>query len=108
MRRAGLLLVFFMATACATVTTGTHETINVESNPPSADATLKCDRGDVQHGVTPRTFTIRRNAGSCTLALDKEGFESGHVILEEGINGRYWANFAFTPLVPVGLFALGE
>ena len=93
-----------LGASCATITTGTHEKINVDSNPSSAAATLTCDRAEAQHAVTPATFTIARKAGNCTLSLEKDGYDPKRLVLEEGINGRFWGNFAFSPLIPTGLY----
>jgi hypothetical protein len=108
LRLTALFLACLTTVSCATVISGTTETINVDSSPTGANASLTCDRGEAQQGTTPKAFTIKRNAGNCTLAVDKEGFDSKRMILEQAINGRYWANFAFTPFVPVGLYAIAE
>jgi hypothetical protein len=89
--------------SCATVARGTHEEIAVHSSPAGASATLTCTKGETKSGVTPLTISIRRNAGECTLNVSKEGFADATMHIEQGMNGRFWANFGFLPLVPIGV-----
>lgn len=99
-----LALLFLPLAACATMTTGTNEKINVSSSPSEATATLVCDGHPEGEGLTPIVFTIRRNAGDCTLTLRKEGFEEQTHALSQGVNPAYWGNMVFSPLVPAGAF----
>lgn len=100
------LLPLFTIISCATVLTGTRENITVSSSPAGADAILTCSPGAVDRGVTPVTFSIHRKSGNCRLTLSKEGFIEEAIAIEQGINGKYWVNFAFSPLVPAGLIAI--
>jgi hypothetical protein len=89
--------------SCATVTRGTHEDISINSSPAGANATLTCTKGETKSGVTPLTITMRRSAGECSLKISKEGYAEETVPIEEGMNGRFWGNFGFLPLVPFGV-----
>ena len=99
-----LALLFLPLAACATMTTGTHEKINVSSSPAEATATLVCDGHPEGEGLTPIVFNIRRDAGDCTLTLRKEGFEEQTYPLSQGVNPAYWGNMVFSPLAPAGAF----
>jgi len=99
-----LALLFLPLAACATMTTGSREKINVSSSPGEATASLVCNGHPEGQGLTPIVFTISRNAGDCTLTLRKEGFEEQTHTLEQGVNPAYWGNMIFSPLAPAGAF----
>jgi hypothetical protein len=102
MWRKILLLTILPLTACATITTGTRESLIVGSSPAGADAKLVCEGLPAGSGVTPATITIRRNAGDCDLTIAKDGYESQTVHIEQGVNPAYWPNLIASPLVPAG------
>jgi hypothetical protein len=105
-----LMLLFLPLAACATMTTSTLEKINVSSSPSEATASLICNGHPEGEGLTPIVFTIKRNAGDCTITLRKEGYEEQTRMLEQGVNPAYWGNMIFSPLVPAGalLTILGD
>lgn len=102
MRRLLALLPLLVLISCATVRSGRDENIEVNSTPPGADALLTCAHGTPARGVTPVVLRIRRNSGACELRLSKEGFEEQRTALASGINGTFWGNFGFIPLLPAG------
>jgi hypothetical protein len=104
MRRVVLLLSLLPLVSCATVTTGTTEGIAIGSSPPGANATMVCNGKPAGSGVTPTTITIHRNAGDCNVRVSKDGFEDAMVSIEQGVNPAYWANMAFSPLAPAGVY----
>ena len=107
MRRIGVALLSpVLLASCATITTGRMEEIHVSSSPSQADATLFCQGRPSGEGKTPAVFTIRRNAGDCTLTIRKEGFAEQTIAIEQGVNPAYWANMIFSPVPPAGLFVL--
>jgi hypothetical protein len=110
MRRMLAVLPLLTLISCATVMTGRHENIEVNSSPPGADAVLTCVNGSMVRGVTPVTMQIRRNAGECQLQVSKQGFRDNHTTLVSGINGTFWGNFGFMPLAAYGplLVAIGS
>src|SRR5581483_5936701 len=89
---------------CASVFTGTRETISADSSPSGADATLFCGETRVGTALTRAKFTIRRNAGDCTLTISKSGFVARTASIEQGINPAYWANFISVPAAVVAAF----
>jgi hypothetical protein len=95
--------------SCATMTTGRTELIRVGSSPGQANATLICEGRTAGEGTTPVAFTIRRDAGDCSLTLRKEGFEEQTIAIEQGVNPAYWGNMILSPVVPAGvLVTLGN
>lgn len=107
-RRFILFLYSVPLISCATITTGTHESIVISSSPSAANATLVCNSKPAGGGPTPLTITIRRNAGDCNLRIAKDGFEEATVSIEQGVNPAYWTNMVFTPLGPGGSYLLVE
>ena len=106
MRRAVLLLLGSMLlVSCATITTGRFEEVRVSSSPAQADAALVCEGRPSGEGKTPVTFTIRRNAGDCTLTIRKEGFAEQKILVEQGVNPAYWGNMILSPVPVVGAYA---
>jgi hypothetical protein len=75
----------------------------VSSSPGGATATLVCEGKPAGSGVTPTTFTIGRRAGDCNLTIAKDGFADQSILVEQGVNPVYWANFGFMPLILIGL-----
>jgi len=102
MRIALLLISCLCLVSCATMTTGRTELIRVSSSPDQANATLVCQGRPSGEGTTPVAFTIRRDAGDCSLTLRKEGFQEQTIAIEQGVNPAYWGNMIFAPVAPAG------
>jgi len=105
-RRALLFLPVVTLMSCATIVSGTHENIAVNSSPAGARASLRCPGGKLHEGVTPATMSIPRNVGDCSLTVSKEGFSDRVMTIERGINPAHWFNFTTIPLVMYGVLAL--
>ena len=109
MWRLALPLLAVLATSCASMTSGTTETIAVTSSPSGAAASLECDKHSAT-ATTPAKIEIRRNAGNCVLTVSKESYEPKVINIEQGVNPMYWGNMIFSPLAPAGAYltALGD
>jgi hypothetical protein len=105
MWRLLILLSVVPLTSCATVATDRFENIVVTSSPTGADVTLVCNGKPAGRGVTPATIRIRRDAGDCDVRVAKDGFSDRSTHLEQGVNPMYWANMAFTPLLPAAFYS---
>jgi hypothetical protein len=70
---------------CATVTTGTTQSINVDSEPQQAECTLRREGQALGTVTTPAPLTIRRHASTIQVACKKPGYEDGRVVM----NSRY-------------------
>jgi hypothetical protein len=80
----GLALVS-LATACATVTNGTTQPINIDSDPQAADCTLSREGVTLGSVTTPAPLTIRRHASTIHVVCRKAGYEDGRIVM----NSRY-------------------
>ena len=67
--------------ACATITNGTTQAINVESDPAGADCSLM--RGGAQLGAvtTPATLTVKRATQTIHVRCRKDGYEEALVVM---------------------------
>jgi len=90
-------IVALMASGCATIITGTHQTVTVNSNPPGA----KVDISGMQ-GVTPATFELKRHA-VYTITISKEGYQTQKIVTSHPVNLWIIGNIIFWPAVIVDL-----
>ena len=102
-----LLIPMFALAACATVIQGPNETINVDSQPRGAAASITCDRSVRVTGTTPAKLVIPRKVDGCVVEVSGND-HTKRVTLHRGYSGRYWSNFAFLSTIPVaGAVAIG-
>jgi hypothetical protein len=104
-----MMLAFSMLllTACATITHGPNETINVDSQPRGAAATITCDGGVRVNGTTPAKLVIPRRVDGCVVEVSGND-RTKRVTLHRGYSGRYWSNFTFLSTIPAaGALAIG-
>ena len=79
--------------ACATISHGSNETIEVDSRPSGAAAAITCNRGVHVTGVTPARLVIPRKAENCVVEVS-QGDRKKSVAVDRGTSGKYWMNFA--------------
>ena len=90
--------------ACATITHGPNETINVDSEPRGAAAAITCDGGVRVAGTTPAKLVIPRRVDGCMVEVSGNE-RTKRVALHRGTSGRYWSNFAWLSGFPAGVLA---
>jgi hypothetical protein len=73
------------AGGCATITTGTTQAINVDSDPQGAECSLMRSGQQLATVTTPAPVTIKRNQETIHVRCKKDGFEEGLVVM----NSRY-------------------
>lgn len=87
-----LLLVLALSvsamTGCATIVSGTTQTITFNSSPPGAE--VKIDGAVV--GVTPVTTEVSRKARG-VVEISKEGHKPQHMQLSKKLNPMFFGNF---------------
>lgn len=84
-RAAALAAIGLVIGGCATVTTGTTQPINIESEPQAADCTLTREGVTLGMVTTPAPITIKRHASTVHVVCKKAGYEDGRVVM----NSRY-------------------
>lgn len=90
-----------LAGGCATVTTGTTQAINVDSEPRDADCTLTRDGVDLGTVRTPGPITIRRHASTLHVTCRKEGHEDSRVVMNARFETASAGNFILGGVVGV-------
>ena len=85
--------------SCATMISGRQQSVTIDSTPAASNVTVRCANGTEHQGLTPLTVSLRRNAGTCTVNFQKDGYLPQDVVLEQGVNRAYWLNFLTIPLV---------
>ena len=66
---------------CATITQGTTQPINIDSDPNGADCTLTREGQALSSVTTPAPVTIKRHASTIHVVCKKAGYEDGRVIM---------------------------
>ena len=77
-----LLSILALSAGCATITRGTSEVIEVNSDPVGASITLS----NGQTGKTPTTFELKRK-GIYIVTIEKEGYESVQLTVQGTVSG---------------------
>jgi hypothetical protein len=90
---AGLLLA--LTCGCATIFTGTHEDVAVDSSPANATVSVLDHDGDtVASGHTPHTFDLARNEEKYVVSVKLDGYQEAKVSLHREFNGWVLCNIA--------------
>jgi hypothetical protein len=89
-----VVLILMLSTACATITRGTKDTLVIETEPPTADATLS-------NGLrckTPCSLKMSRS-DNCVVKIEKEGYEPVEVNVTPQISGAGGVGMAGNVLI---------
>ena len=94
-----LAFVIFSTTSCATIFTGTKDSITFNSKPDGAKVVFK----GVEKCVTPCTTEISRSLGKQMIEIKKDGFESKEFKLEKNFNAVSLVNLLFGGIIGFGV-----
>jgi len=83
------VFLFISSTACATITRGTNDTLVIETDPPTTDATLS----NGHNCKTPCSIKMSRKE-NCVVKIEKEGYEPVEVNVTPQISGGGGAGMA--------------
>lgn len=61
-----------MLSSCATIFTGTKQTVNIKTDPPAADVEVD----GIKVGVTPMDVTLKKGFTGQTVSLKLNGYET--------------------------------
>tara|TARA_B100000676_G_scaffold244622_1_gene246785 strand:- start:73 stop:411 length:339 start_codon:yes stop_codon:yes gene_type:complete len=86
--------IFFVIAVCSTITTGTQQTITVDT-PLAAGAS--CTLNDTQNRIwqvpkTPASLVVKKSDGPKTLICEKEGYHTTTTITGEEFAGARLGN----------------
>ncbi len=101
-----LLGMAVLANGCASIVHGGSRTINLNSSPSGATATIrKADTGQAVHtGTTPLTVSLDPKRGffkgqSYVVRFELDGYRSDEVVLTPQLSGWYFGNIVFGGLI---------
>jgi uncharacterized protein YceK len=101
----GAAAVGLLLSGCASIFSGSTQTVTVNSEPVGAAVTVTNSAGAKVHsGTTPATFQLARGAGyfraeSYTIKLQKDGFAAKEINVTGNINGWYFGNILIGGLI---------
>ncbi|KJJ83853.1 secreted protein containing PEGA domain protein [Candidatus Omnitrophus magneticus] len=95
------ILLSFITTGCASITTGRFQKVAVDSNPQNANVTVSSG----SHGVTPCSFDLQRNK-SHVIKIEKEGYRTAQVDLKKTICGSTAGNIILGGVIGLGVDAM--
>ena len=107
MKRASLIAVLFL-TGCATLVNGTHETLQIRTEPDEVSFSVRDEDGrEVASGQTPATISVSRSSGffqpaRYELYLTKPGYIPKTTPISTRVDAWWWIDWllvAPSPLV---------
>ena len=91
----GILCVLGVVSGCATITTGTSQSVTVVTEKDVSGAS--CELADRKGGkwyvnATPGTVSVRKGDGPMSIVCNKEGFKTASIMVEESVSGATLGN----------------
>ncbi|WP_291370384.1 MULTISPECIES: hypothetical protein [unclassified Acinetobacter] len=102
---ASVIAALMTFTGCASIFSGSTQTLTFKSVPESANITITNKSGEKIHtGSTPATVTLKRGNGffkpaGYEVAFSKEGFQTKKIQVTASVNGWYIGNIIFGGLL---------
>ena len=96
----GFLVPVFFSTGCASILSGTSQTITLNSNPPGARCELVREGriiGTVEN--TPGAVTVRKTKHDIDVVCKKQGFTEAKEFAESGTDGSVFGNIILSGVV---------
>ena len=106
MYRLGVVFAVLMVSGCASLTTGPHQTLSVDTiNCPAAACELTNKDGVYFIGSTPGTVSVNRACGELTIRCSKEGFADYMISVGSSVKAMAFGNILFGGLIGAGVDA---
>lgn len=86
---------------CATVTTGRHQKVPIDSNPRGADVTISSG----YQGTTPCSFDLLRNKDHI-IKITKSGYKTAQITLRKTLCGSTCGNVILGGIIGLGVDAM--
>ncbi len=86
---------------CATITTGTTQPINFDSEPQQAECTLTREGETLGKVTTPAPLTIKRHASTIHVVCRKAGYEDGRIVMNSRFETASAGNFLVGGIIGV-------
>ncbi|MDB6058695.1 MAG: hypothetical protein JWO95_2539 [Verrucomicrobiales bacterium] len=101
---AAFVALSIVISGCASIISGTNQTINITSVPDAADVKIEkltiAENYTAFEGKTPAKATLPRK-GSYLVTVSLAGYQKAQIPLDPGMNGWVWGNLLFGGLVGV-------
>jgi hypothetical protein len=91
----------WLLAGCATVTTGTTQPINIDSDPQQAECTLTREGLALGTVTTPAPLTIKRHASTVHVVCKKPGYEDGRLVMNSRFETASAGNFLVGGIIGV-------
>lgn len=104
---ASMLVLTTTFTGCASIITGSSQTLSFKSVPELSQITITNKKGEKIHvGQTPATVTLRKGAGyfrpeSYKVTFAKEGYQTTTFDVKSRLSGWYFGNIIFGGLIGI-------
>lgn len=96
----GIGIIPLILTSCATILSGTSQSITIDSNPKGAQVYID----GVKYGKTPTTISIKKPGLNEKYAeLRLEGYESRTIILSKSLDGTTFLNILIGGIIGLGV-----
>ncbi len=106
LRTSLIIAVLGLTAACASITTGTDQSVMVETDPPGADCEMQRDGGIVgMVKSTPGTVRLDKSRKAIALKCQKAGYEDGSLNMESEFQGATFGNILMGGLIGVAIDA---
>ena len=105
MRKLLVTIPLLFALGCGTVIHGRNDELFVDSKPDGAAASIACDNNFHVTGTTPAKLVFPRKLEHCALTVERDGYKTHRVELEQGFSGWFWANFGTGVALAAGVRA---
>lgn len=90
--RYSVLLLMLTTQACASITSGSNQSITVESHPSGAQCELNSDAGTWRIPETPSSVNVGRAASALTVTCNKKGYDSGSQTVQSTTKAAAFGN----------------
>jgi hypothetical protein len=87
---------------------GSRDTIYVDSRPDGAGASISCAGKVEATGTTPAKLIIPRKVQGCSLTVERTGYRTQRLDLEQSFSGAFWTNFVFSPVLATATIINGR
>ena len=77
---------------CASVISGSSDTITINSNPPGATCNLNQNGRSIGQVTTPGGVTVQKTKHDIKVTCEKEGYQTATGYLNSDIEGSTWGN----------------
>ena len=79
-------------TGCASIISGTSQTITINSNPPGAQCNLLREGLVIGSVTTPGGTLVKKTKHDIHIECKKEGYQDATAVLTSDIEGATWGN----------------